>query len=144
MSELLFECYGVPSVAYGVDALFGYFYGQPKNKNNGLIIHIGYYNTHIIPVLNGEVVYKHSRRINTGGQHIIMFLHRLLQLKYPAHSASITLGRAEELLHKHCHVSFDYHEELSKWACSSYYEDNIIRIQLPYTAAVPVSGLTGK
>ena len=28
MSELLFECYGVPSVAYGIDALFGLHFNQ--------------------------------------------------------------------------------------------------------------------
>ena len=31
MSELLFECYHVPSVAYGVDSLFSLQYNQPGN-----------------------------------------------------------------------------------------------------------------
>lgn len=105
---------------------------------------MGYHNMHIIPVLNGKVIFKNSRRINTGGQHVITFLHRLLQLKYPGHTAAITLGRAEELLHRYCHIAYDYREELKKWAMSSYYEEHIVRIQLPYTAAVPVSGMTRK
>ena len=29
MSELLFECYHVPSVCYGVDALFSFFHNYP-------------------------------------------------------------------------------------------------------------------
>lgn len=32
MSELLFECYSVPSVCYGVDSLFSLFYNQPKAR----------------------------------------------------------------------------------------------------------------
>lgn len=144
MSELLFECYGVPSIAYGVDSLCGYFYGQQNNKNNGLIINIGYHNIHIIPILHGKVIFKNSRRINTGGQHIIMFLHRLLQLKYPVHTAAITLGRAEELFHEHCYISGNYHEELIKWSSHDYYEENIRRIQLPFTIALAVPTLTCK
>ena len=32
MSELLFECYSAPSVAYGVDALFSFHYNQANSK----------------------------------------------------------------------------------------------------------------
>lgn len=144
MSELLFECYGVPSIAYGVDALLGYNYGQTSKKDNCLIVSMGYYNIHIIPILGGKVIYEHARRINTGGYHIVTFLHKLLQLKYPAHSAAITLGRAEELLHDHCTVAYDYQEELSRWSNPDYYEEHIRKIQLPYAVAVPMSGLTCK
>lgn len=144
MSELLFECYGVPSIAYGVDSLFGYFYGQSSSLDDGLIINIGYHNIHIIPVLNGKVIFKNSRRINIGGQHIIMFLHRLLQLKYPVHTAAITLGRAEELLHEHCYISTDYQEELQQWTSHDYYEENIMKFQLPFTVSLSGPALTSK
>ena len=30
MSELLFECYGVPSVTYGVDSLFSLYHNHPS------------------------------------------------------------------------------------------------------------------
>ena len=30
MSELLFECYNIPSLAYGVDALFSLYYNGTK------------------------------------------------------------------------------------------------------------------
>lgn len=142
MSELLFECYGVPSIAYGVDALWGLKYGQTLKNNNVLIVSFGYYTIHVLPCINGNIIYQHSRRINTGGYHVITFLHKLLQLKYPAHSAAITLGRTEELLHGHCCIAYDYQEELGRWSNPDYYADNIRRIQLPFTAAVPMSGLT--
>ena len=90
MSELLFECYNVPSVAYGVDCLFSYEYN--KCQIDGLIINIGYHTTHIIAILDGK---KIARRINVGGYHIVSYMHRLLQLKYPVHVNAITPRRAE-------------------------------------------------
>ena len=96
MSELLFEGYHVPQVAYGIDSLFSYNYNKSGEVGtSGLIISCGYHVTHIIPILNGQVHFKNSRRINVGGSHLTNFFHRLLQLKYPAHFAAITLSRAE-------------------------------------------------
>ena len=94
MSELLFECYRVPSVSYGVDGLFSFRHNHPT-CTSALIINIGYHTTHILPVINNCIDPSRSRRINVGGLHIVNFLHRLLQLKYPAHFAAITPSRAE-------------------------------------------------
>jgi hypothetical protein len=94
MSELLFECYGVPSVCYGVDGLFSFRHNNPK-CSAALIINCGYHTTHILPLINNQIDPTRSRRINVGGIHIINYLHRLLQLKYPAHFAAITPSRAE-------------------------------------------------
>lgn len=33
MNELLFECYGIPSVSYGIDALYSWKHHQQKQKN---------------------------------------------------------------------------------------------------------------
>lgn len=96
MAELLFECYDVPSVAYGVDFLWSYQHNSCPP--DGLIISMGYYTTHIIPILNGKAEVANSRRINVGGYHVTFYLHRLLQLKYPAHLNAITPCRAEVVL----------------------------------------------
>ena len=93
MSELLFECYNIPALNYSVDSLLSY--KAYSNLANGLIISFGYHTTHIIPVLNGKCDPGRSRRINLGGFHIINYLHRLLQLKYPSHFNAITISRAE-------------------------------------------------
>ena len=99
MAELLFECYNVPSVAYGVDCLFSY---QHNNcASDGLIISIEYHATHIIPVIDGKADISKAKRINLGGFHITSYMHRLLQLKYPAHVNAITLSRAEVLKHRY-------------------------------------------
>lgn len=63
MSELLFECYGVPSVCYGVDSLFSL---NSNNFDNALIISCGFQSTTVIPVLNGNVCGDKSRRISIG------------------------------------------------------------------------------
>lgn len=144
MSELLFECYNVPSIAYGVDALFSYNFSQPKPKSDALIVSFGYHTIHVIPVINNETIFANTRRLNLGGFHVISFLHRILQLKYPSHSTAISLSRAEELVHTVCLVALNYKEELKRWTDSDYYEQNTKIIQLPYSAAVSTSTLTCK
>lgn len=144
MSELLFECYGVPGIIYGVDALFSYHFGHVKTLENALIVNLGYQTCHVIPMINNKVIFENARRLNIGGWNVITFLHKILQLKYPAHSTSITLSRAEELLHTICEVAVDYKEELLKWTDHEYYETNTKKIQLPYAAAGVTSTLTCK
>ncbi|CAG2063620.1 unnamed protein product, partial [Timema podura] len=170
MSELLFECYKIPSVCYGVDSLFSFHHNNPEGSS-GLVVDLGYHATHVLPVIEGRVDPSRSRRINVGGAHIINYLHRLLQLKYPAHFNSITLSRAEtypfdwyalkdskwfactlyhrrtcsllqSLVHEQCFLAVDYQAELQHWSDSEHYESHVRRIQLPYTMPVVNSGLT--
>lgn len=137
MSELLFECYDIPSVSYGIDSLFSFHHN--KTGDNGLIISFGYYTTHVIPVLNRCVQENKIRRLNIGGFNMITFLHRLLQLKYPVHANAILLSRVEWLLYNHCTVAYDYMGELQKWSKLEFYEKNVKIIQLPYNAATATS-----
>ena len=41
VSELMFECYGVPALSYGIDSLLALYGQQPKQKHS-LIISSGY------------------------------------------------------------------------------------------------------
>lgn len=144
MSELLFECYEVPAIGYGVDALFSFEHSCPL-QSNGLIVSLGYHTTHVIPVLDGKVVGQHVRRINIGGSHMAGYLHRLLQLKYPVHSTAVTLSRVEWLLHNHCSVAIDYTEALRNWASIEFYEANVKKVQLSFNAPiVSVSSLSAE
>ncbi|XP_065173376.1 actin-related protein 5 isoform X2 [Atheta coriaria] len=142
MSELLFECYSVPRICYGVDALFAH--QHLTSQKDALLLNLGYHTMHVIPILDGKAYFEHTRRINTGGHQIVMFLHRMLQLKYPAHATQITLSRAEELLHRICLIAPNYREELMRWNDVEYYEKNIKKIQLPYNAHIPSAGLTAE
>ncbi|XP_041982359.1 actin-related protein 5 isoform X1 [Aricia agestis] len=141
MSELLFEGYGVPAVSYGVDSLYSFY----KNDigDSGLIINCGYHTIHIIPVIRGNVIAEHARRINLGGSEMIFYLHKLLQLKYPVHVNAITMSRIEEILHEHCSIALDYQGEIRKWSSPDYYEANVKRVQLPFVQPA-TSGLTAE
>jgi actin-related protein 5 len=143
MSELLFECYQVPSVFYGIDSLFSYNLND-NIKETGLILSLGYTTTHIIPFVNGQHITDKIRRINLGGFHMLTYMHRLMQLKYPMHVNNITLSRIEELFHEHCSISYDYMDDLKKWATHDYYEKKIKKIQLPYTQSTAPTQLTAE
>ena len=96
MSELLFECYSVPRVAYGVDALFSYCHNiKPPRDYDALIVSCGYQATHVLPVLGGHLCAPSCQRIDVGGAAVDGFMQRVLQLKYPQHFSSLSLNRAE-------------------------------------------------
>lgn len=142
MSELLFECYNVPAATYGIDALFSL--NHNRSAPDALIVSFGYHTTHVIPVLGGSIVADRVRRINIGGFHMITYMHRLMQLKYPVHTTSVTLSRIEWLLHQHCSVAVDYMESLRQWACIDHYEQNVKRIQLSFTMPAASTTLTAE
>jgi actin-related protein 5 len=66
MSELLFECYQVPSVCYGVDSLFSYYGNRIHQSefglNDALIISSGFNTTHIIPILANSIIANKAKR----------------------------------------------------------------------------------
>ncbi|XP_069035607.1 actin-related protein 5 isoform X2 [Lepisosteus oculatus] len=138
MSELLFECYGVPRVSYGVDSLYSFYYNNVQRSlsapHTGIVISSGYHCSHILPVINGRLDARNCKRVNMGGSHAASYLQRLLQLKYPGHLAAITLSRMEELLHEHSYTALDYQEELERWRCADFYEREVHRIQLPFSS----------
>ncbi|XP_053571401.1 actin-related protein 5 [Bombina bombina] len=145
VSELLFECYRVPKVSFGIDGLYSFYYNKKDQfKATGLIISSGYHCTHILPMLNGRLDAKNCKRINLGGFQAVTYLQRLLQLKYPGHLSAITLSRMEEILHEHCYVPDDYIEALQKWRCPYYYEQNVHKMQLPFSAKLLGSSLTSE
>lgn len=144
MSELLFECYDVPCVTYGVDALLSFYYNRRTciDIASALIISIGHNTTHVIPVINNISIIEKARRINIGGSNITSFLHKLLQLKYPAYTNIITPSRVEDIVHDHCYVSSNYLEEVKKWGCVDYYQQNVKKIQFPTPTVTVNPGLT--
>ncbi|KAM3838492.1 actin-related protein 5 [Diretmus argenteus] len=146
MSELLFECYRVPHVSYGVDGLYSYYCNNAQRKvqpmQTGIVLSSGYHCSHILPVINGRMDAANCKRVNVGGSQAASYLQRLLQLKYPGHLAAITLSRMEELLHEHSYTATDYHEELEKWRSPEFYEREVHRMQLPFSAKVLGGGVS--
>jgi actin-related protein 5 len=77
----MFECYGVPQVAYAIDGICGaYNYGL---KDNALIISSSHHSTNVIPILDGKMLLPHCKRIPVGGFHHSDLLQKSLSLKYP-------------------------------------------------------------
>lgn len=135
MSEILFECYSVPSVAYGIDCLFSYRYNRGKD---GLIISSSHTSTHVVPVLNSKPLLSNSSRLNWGGAQASEYMLKSMKLKYPTFPARMTENQMEDLIHKHCYVSTDYDEELSHYLDWTGLEDRNRIIQYPFTEHIVV------
>ncbi|XP_026222598.1 actin-related protein 5 [Anabas testudineus] len=139
MSELLFECYHIPYVSYGVDGLYSFYHNNRNIQppHTGIVLSSGYQCSHILPVINGRLDAVNCKRVNVAGSQAASYLQRLLQLKYPGHLAAITLSRMEELLHEHSYTAVDYHEEMEKWRSPEFYEREVHRMQLPFSGKLP-------
>lgn len=135
MSEILFELYGAPSAAFGIDSLFSYNY---NNGKNGLVVSSSYTSTHLIPVIESKAMLSHATRINWGRFQSAEFLQKLLRLKYPTFPGKLTDIQAEDLVREHCYVSQDYEHELSKYLDWTGLEDRNHVIQFPFTEQVVV------
>lgn len=143
MSELLFECYQVPQVVYGIDALFSLHHNHPKKSENAMVLSFGHHTTHVIPVLHGRIDAENCKRISLGGSHITAYLQRLMQLKHPHLSAAVTLSRAEHLVHEHSLIAENYAEALEQWMDGDYFERHCRRVQLPFNPAPSGMGSSG-
>ena len=130
MSEILFECYEIPNVIYGVDSLFSWYHNMP-DVQDGFIVRCGYQTSHILPIVNGKYKAADSRRLNLGGLNLMIYLRRLLQLRHHSHMSNFNLSRAQELLVGHCFVAGNYFEDLKKWELSSFLDQNAIKIKVP-------------
>ena len=59
MNELLFETYQIPSVCYGIDALFSAY---QNSITDGLAVSSGKNSTTIVPILEGRGLVDFSKR----------------------------------------------------------------------------------
>lgn len=135
MSEILFECYGAPSVAYGIDSLFSYSYNGGKT---GLVVSSSHTSTHLIPVVNSKALLSQSTRLNWGRFQCAEYLLKLLRLKYPSFPGKISDPQAEDLVRDHCYVSQNYEDELSKYLDWTGLEDRNRIVQFPYVEQIVV------
>ncbi|KAL9231375.1 hypothetical protein vseg_006611 [Gypsophila vaccaria] len=136
MAELLFESYGVPSVAFGVDAAFSYTYNQKLGTCNrqGLAVSSGFNTSHVIPFVDGEPIFEACCRTNIGGYHVTDYLKQLLSLKFPQHISKLTWEKVEDLKMEHCYVAQDYASEVKLFQNGTQEAKEKTRLwQLPFT-----------
>eukprot|EP00794_Sanderia_malayensis_P015741 gene15741-17327_t len=138
MSELLFECYRIPQVAYGIDSMFSFNYNM-RGISDGIVISSGFAATHVVPIRNGRIDAQNCKRINVGGMNSLIYMQKLLQLKHPGLALSVTVNRAQELVRKHTYMASHYDEELAKWNQSDFSKKNTHVIQLPYIKPEPIA-----
>ncbi|KAL6580088.1 Actin-related protein 5 [Orobanche minor] len=139
MAELLFESYGVPSVAFGVDAAFSYMHNQQSGvcSNDCLVICSGFNTSHVIPFLNGEPVYEACCRTNVGGYHVTDYLKQLLSLKHPHHMSKLTWEKVEDLKMEECYIAPDYASEVRLFQNGDKKAEEKTRCwQLPWTPSM--------
>lgn len=135
MTEIIFEAYSAPSLAYGIDSLFSYDY---NNGKTGLVVSSSNSSTHLIPVLNQKAILGQATRLNWGGSQSAEYLLKLIRLKYPTFPGKLNSSQTEYMLREHCYLSQDYDAELSKYLDWTGLEDRDHVIQYPYTEEIIV------
>lgn len=134
VSELMFECYNIPSICYGIDSLFSY-YQNNELFENGIVISSGNHSTNVIPVIDNRGILSSSQRLNYGGFEAAEYMLKQLQFKYPTFPSRMTNIQAQEITQKYCHVSLDYSEEIERISKQESRQDDIV-IQFPFTPIV--------
>ncbi|EGD83663.1 hypothetical protein PTSG_04268 [Salpingoeca rosetta] len=133
MSELLFEAYGCPRVAYGVDALFSHYYNRPQHAQHGtsLIVSAGHHASYIIPVIGGRVDPTHARRVDVGGAHVLEYSRSLLMARYPSLEADFTPPMVQAIVHRVGACAGDYTATIRRLADRNERDAHAARLQLP-------------
>jgi actin-related protein 5 len=135
MTEIIFEAYSAPSLAYGIDSLFSYDY---NNGKTGIVVSSSHSSTHLIPVLNSKALLTQATRLNWGGSQSAEYLLKLIRLKYPTFPGKLNSSQTEYMVQDHCYLSNSYDAELSKMLEWSGLEDRDHVIQYPYTEEIIV------
>jgi actin-related protein 5 len=135
MTEIIFECYSAPSLAYGIDSLFSYDY---NNGKTGLVVSSSHSSTHVIPVLNSKALLSQATRLNWGGSQSSEYLLKLIRLKYPTFPGKLNSSQMEYAIQDHCYLSRDFDQELSTYLDWTGLEDRDHVIQYPYTEEIVV------
>lgn len=113
-SELIFELYSVPSLAYCVDGIMSFYQNNSATAHptpftaDGLVVSFNTASTSVIPILNGKGILSHAKRIPWGGSQASDYLLKLVQLKYPSFPTRVTSQQSSWMLHNFCEFATDY------------------------------------
>ena len=117
ITELLFECYGAPSICYGIDMLFSLYYNEPEFRNNnnynGLIISSSFQTTHIVPIFKSRIDLEKSRRISIGSENARDLLMISLHLKYPELKQKFNSEVIQYIYDNYTMTALDYEKQLT-------------------------------
>ena len=85
-SELMFELYSVPSLAYCVDSVMSFYHNNHSTvpdtfTSDGLVISFNTSSTSIVPVLNGKGIMSHAKRFVHCETYPTIFIHLVVPVK---------------------------------------------------------------
>ncbi|KDQ54977.1 hypothetical protein JAAARDRAFT_693616 [Jaapia argillacea MUCL 33604] len=140
-SELMFELYSVPSLAYCVDSVMSFYHNNlPKTSSpftsDGLVISFNTSSTSVIPVLDGKGIMNYSQRIPWGGSQATEYLLKLVQLKYPNFPTRVTSTQTSWMLQNLCEFATDYPSLLKKLKDPLNLRASERIVQFPFTLPV--------
>ncbi|KAF8605000.1 actin-like protein Arp5p [Ceratobasidium sp. AG-I] len=138
-SELLFEAYGVPSVAYGIDSLMSLHYnsGTPNHAlTDSLVVSFNASSTSVIPIYDGRALLGYSKRIPYGGSQASELLLKLAQVKYPTFPAKVSKEQCTTILHNICEVAPDFTEKLRELSNPEKMLEADRVVQFPFVSPV--------
>ncbi|THH32608.1 hypothetical protein EUX98_g1578 [Antrodiella citrinella] len=116
-SELMFEQYSVPSLAYCVDSVMSFYHNNLPTPptpftSDGLVVSFNSASTSIVPILNGKGLMSHSKRIPWGAVQSTEYLLKLVQLKYPTFPTRVTSSQTSWIMQEFCEFAIDYPAKL--------------------------------
>ncbi|KAI0327265.1 actin-like protein Arp5p [Cubamyces sp. BRFM 1775] len=140
-SELMFEQYSVPSLAFCVDSVMSFYHNNLPSppvpfRSDGLIVSFNTASTSVVPILDGKGIMSHAKRIPWGASQATDYLQKLIQLKYPTFPNRVTTTQTNWMLQNFCEFATDYTALLRqlKDPLQMRAADRII--QFPYTLPV--------
>ncbi|KAJ7924371.1 chromatin remodeling complex subunit [Mycena leptocephala] len=134
-SELLFEQYSVPSVAYCVDSVMS-FYQNHGPGADGLVLSFNTASTSVIPILSGKGIMSHAKRIPWGASQSGDYLLKLIQLKYTSFPTRVTTPQSQWMLHNFCEFAPDYLALLRSLASPQALREVDRIVQFPFALQV--------
>ncbi|KAI0716103.1 actin-like ATPase domain-containing protein [Cerioporus squamosus] len=140
-SELMFEQYSVPSLAFCVDSVMSFYHNNLPSPpvpfhGDGLVVSFNTASTSVIPILDGKGLMSHAKRINWGTMQATEYLLKLIQLKYPTFPSRVSPTTCNWMLQNFCEFSPDYTALLRKLKDPLNLRASERIIQFPYTLPV--------
>ncbi|KAJ3482992.1 hypothetical protein NLI96_g6604 [Meripilus lineatus] len=140
-SELMFEQYSVPSLAYCVDSVMSFYHNNLPSQfgpfsSDGLAVSFNSASTSVIPIMDGRGIMSHAKRIPWGATQTIEYLLKLIQLKYPTFPTRVTSSQTSWMLHNFCEFSTDYPALLRKLRDPLNMTSSARVIQFPFTIQI--------
>ncbi|KAG6831647.1 hypothetical protein H0H92_008724 [Tricholoma furcatifolium] len=140
-SELMFELYSVPSLAYCVDGVMSFYQNnhprpQEPFSSDGLVISFNTASTSVLPVLNGKGIMSHAKRIPWGASQASDYLLKLVQLKYSNFSTRMTPPQSNYMLRNFCEFATDYTSVLRRLKDPLKMRAEELVVQFPFVLPV--------